>query len=132
MAAWTGWAATALIVFAAILPLYARFSRGKPAPPDAPPIRWHVVLGLATGLVAFVHTVVVVPSLGAPGAIGGGMLALAPGGLAFFLLVAHTGLGLQLREPKLKKRADKRRAHVTTALAIAAAVAVHVVVLMRG
>jgi cytochrome b561 len=132
MAAWSGWAATALILIAAILPLSARISRGKPAPPDAPPIRWHVLIGLATGLVAFIHTVVVVPALGAPGAIGGGMLALAPGGLAFFLLVAHTGLGLQLREPKLKKRADKRRAHVTTAIAIAVAVAVHVVVLIRG
>ena len=84
MAAWTGWAATALIALAALIPLYARLSRGKPAPPDAAPIRWHVVLGLLTGLVAFVHTLVVVPALGSADAIGGGMLALAPGGLAFF------------------------------------------------
>jgi hypothetical protein len=132
MAAWSGWAATALIVIAALVPLYARWTRGKPAPPDATPIRWHVVIGLLTGLVGFVHTVFVIPALGAPDVIGGGMLALAPGGLAFFLLIAHTGIGLQLRQPKLKKRAEKRRAHVTTALAIAAAVAVHVVVLMRG
>ena len=132
MAAWTGWAAAALVVIAALAPLYARLRAGKRAAPDAPPMRLHVVLGLATGFAAFLHTVVVVPALGQPEVIAGGMLALAPGGVAFFVLVAHTGLGLQLREPKLKKRADKRRAHVTTATIIAIAVAMHVVVLMRG
>ena len=53
-------------------------------------------------------------------------------GAAFFLLVAHAGLGLQLREPKLKDRARKRRMHTTTAVLIALMVAIHAVLLIRA
>jgi cytochrome b561 len=95
-------------------------------------MRTHVLVGLTTGTVAFVHTLVVVPALGAPGAVGGGMLALGAAGAAFFLLVAHTGLGFQLRRPKLRDRAKKRRAHLTTALLIVVAVSVHVIALLQA
>ncbi len=132
MAIWSGWLATALIVIAGLVPLAARLRLGKRATPASRPMRAHVIVGLTTGTVAFVHTLLVVPALGAPGAVGGGMLALGAAGAAFFLLVAHTGLGFQLRRPKLRDRAKKRRAHLTTALLIVAAVSIHVVALMRG
>lgn len=132
MAIWSGWLATALIVIAALVPLGVRLRLGKRAPPESRPMRTHVIIGLATGSVAFLHTLLVVPALGAPGAVGGGMLALGAAGAAFFLLVAHTGLGFQLRRPKLRDRLKKRRAHLTTALLIVAAVSIHIVALLRG
>jgi len=132
MAIWSGWLATALIVIAGLVPLVVRLRYGKRVPPESPPMRTHVLLGLTTGTVAFVHTLLVVPALGAPGAVGGGMLALGAAGAAFFLLVAHTGLGFQLRRPKLRQRAKKRRAHLTTALLIVAAVSIHVIALLQA
>ena len=132
MAIWTGWLAAALIVATGCFPIVMRFRLGKRALPDAKPMRWHVMVGLTTGTIAFLHTLVVVPALGAPGAVGGGMLALGAGGLAFFALVAHTGLGFQLRRPKLRDRVQKRRAHLTTAILIVALVGVHVVALLGG
>lgn len=132
MAIWSGWLATALIVIAGLVPLVVRLRGGKRASPASRPMRTHVLIGLTTGTVAFVHTLVVVPALGAPGAVGGGMLALGAAGAAFFLLVAHTGLGFQLRRPKLRDRARKRRAHLTTALLIVVAVTIHVVALLRA
>lgn len=132
MAIWSGWLATALIVLAGLFPLYVRLRQGKRAAPESRPMRTHVLVGLATGSIAFFHTLLVVPALGAPGAVGGGMLALGAAGAAFFLLVAHTGLGFQLRRPKLRDRAKKRRAHLTTALLIVAAVTVHIVALLQG
>ena len=132
MAIWSGWLATLLIVIAGLVPLAVRIRSGKRAPPESRPMRTHVIVGLATGSVAFFHTLLVVPALGAPGAVGGGMLALGAAGAAFFLLVAHTGLGFQLRRPKLRERAKKRRAHLTTALLIVAAVSIHIIALFRG
>jgi cytochrome b561 len=132
MAIWSGWLATALIVIAGLVPLVVRLRHGKRAAPESQPMRTHVLVGLTTGTVAFVHTLVVVPALGAPGAVGGGMLALGAAGAAFFLLVAHTGLGFQLRRPKLRDRAKKRRAHLTTALLIVVAVSVHVIALLQA
>lgn len=132
MAIWSGWLATALIVIAGLVPLAVRIRQGKRAGPESPPMRLHVVVGLTTGSVAFFHTLLVVPALGAPGAVGGGMLALGAAGAAFFLLVAHTGLGFQLKRPKLRDRARKRRAHLTTALLIVAAVGIHIVALLQA
>ena len=124
--------AVALIVGAACLPLVHRVRLQRRATLQSPTTRYHVWFGLGTALFAFFHTVVSLPSLGSPGAIGGGALPLFSAGAAFFLLIAHSGLGLQLREPKLRERAEKRRAHTLTAIAIAIAVAVHVVALLTS
>ncbi len=132
MATWTGWLVALLIGVTGCIPLVIRLGRGKRDLPGTQPMQTHVAIGLTAGVIAFLHTLLVVPSLGAPGAVGGGMLALGAGGLAFFVLVAHTGLGFQLRRPKLRDRAQKRRAHLTTAVLIVAAVVVHVVALMGG
>lgn len=132
IAVWSGWVATAAIVLAALVPLVQRIRAGKRAAPGSSPIRLHVLVGLATAALAFVHTMAVLPVLGSPAAIAGGLFALLPAGAAFFLLVAHAGLGLQLREPKLKDRARKRRMHTTTAVLIAVMVAIHAVLLIRA
>lgn len=128
----TGWLATLAIVLAALVPLVHRARQGKRAAPRSPSVRLHVTIGFATSALAFGHTFAALPSLGSPAATGGGMAALLPAGSAFFLLVAHAGLGLQLRDPRLKERARKRRAHTMTALSIAVAVTVHVVALARA
>jgi hypothetical protein len=129
MAKWIGWIATGLIVIAGLVPLGYRARFGKRAAPESPPIRTHVILGLAVALVALVHTLAVIGSLGSPDAVDAGTLSFVPGGLAFFLLFAHVGIGLRLREPKLKDRPKKRRTHLATAIAIVVAAGVHVVAL---
>ena len=128
----SGGLATAAIVTAAAVPLGTRLRNGKRGAPSSPPIRAHVVLGLVTSALAFLHTILVIPELGSPAATGAGVVAIAPAGLAFFLLVAHAGLGLQLRDEKLKTRAKTRRSHATTAIAIAVAVGIHIVTLERA
>lgn len=132
VAIWSGWFAAAAIVLAALVPVAQRVRAGKRAAPGSAPIRLHVVVGLTTAALAFLHTITVLPALGTPAAIGAGVFALLSAGVAFFLLVAHAGLGLQLRDPKLKDRARKRRMHTTTAVLIAATVTVHVVMLLRA
>ncbi len=132
MAWWSGWLATIAIVIAAAIPLGMRLRIGKRPAPSSPAIRTHVILGFVTSAFAFGHTLLVVPALGSPAATGGGMLAIAPAGLAFVLLIAHAGLGLQLRDEKLKRRAKTRRSHATTAIAIAIAVTIHIVLLERA
>lgn len=132
MAVWSGWLATLAIVIAASIPLVTRLRLGKRAPPSSTPIRTHVLLGLVTSALAFIHTLLVIPALGSPAATGGGMIAIAPAGLAFVLLVAHAGLGLQLRHEKLKTRAKTRRSHAMTAVAIAVAVTIHIVTLEQA
>src|SRR6476619_7059155 len=102
MAVASGWLAAIAIVLAALVPIAQRVRAGKRGAPGSPPIRIHVVVGLTTAALAFAHTMAVIPALGSPAAIGGGVLALLFGVVAFFLLVAHAGLGLQLRNPKLK------------------------------
>lgn len=129
METWTGWAAVLAIVIAASIPLLVRLRAGKRAAPSSQPIKTHVVVGIVTSGCAFAHTLVVIPALGSPAATGAGMTAIAPAGLAFFLLVAHAGLGLQLRNEKLKTRAKTRRSHAITAILIATAVTIHVVAL---
>ncbi|MGZ3478586.1 MAG: hypothetical protein ACXVCJ_29060, partial [Polyangiales bacterium] len=66
MAALSGWLAAVLVVLAAIVPLGVRFRTGKRAPPQSPPIRAHVLLGLSVSLAAFDHTGLVLPELGSP------------------------------------------------------------------
>lgn len=132
MASLSGWAAAALILFAAFLPLYARARTGKRAAPGSRPIRLHVAIGLATSATAFLHTVIVLPALGSPAAVAGGELAFALGALAFVVLVAHAGLGLRLRDPKLRDRARRRRRHAMTAVALAVAVAAHAALLLHA
>jgi hypothetical protein len=132
MAVWSGWLATIAIVIAATIPLATRLRLGRRGAPSSSAIRTHVVLGLVTSAFAFIHTLLVIPALGSPAATGGGMTAIAPAGLAFMLLVAHAGLGLQLRDDKLKTRAKTRRSHATTAIAIALAVTIHIVALEQA
>ena len=132
MALWSGWLATIAIVIAATIPLGTRLRIGKRAAPSSAAIRTHVILGLVTSALAFIHTLLVIPALGSPAATGGGMTAIAPAGLAFVLLVAHAGLGLQLRHDKLKTRAKTRRSHAMTACAIAIAVGIHIVALEQA
>lgn len=132
MATWSGWAAAIAIVLAASIPLGVRLRAGKRGAPSSQPIRIHVLAGFVTSMLAFFHTLAVLPALGSPAATGGGVLALLPGGVAFFLLVAHAGLGLQLRNEKLRDRVSKRRAHATTAIAISIAVVIHTVLLERA
>ena len=128
----SGWVAVALIVLAASVPLSQRAFVHRRALPGSPPIRLHVFLGLATTAAALGHSLAVLPSLGSPSVVGAGMLAVAPAMLGFFLLFAHVGVGLQLREPKLKDRAKKRRLHVMLASGIALAVTAHIVALAYG
>ena len=130
MTRWTGWLAVALVVGAGALALMPRLLQGKRANLDAPPIRAHVVVGLAVAAIAFAHALTVVPALGSPDAIEGGTLALAPGAGAFCVVVAHVGIGLQLRNPRLRERANKRRLHLATATTIVLLAAMHVGVLL--
>lgn len=132
MASTTGWIAFALVVLAACLPIAHRIARGKRAAPESAFMRTHVAIGLSVAVVAFVHTLVSVSALGDARATGGGMLALAPGAFAFLVVLAHMGIGLQLRRPNLRDRARKRRTHVTTAILIVAATTAHVVALLRA
>jgi len=132
MAFWSGWLATIAILFAVAVPIVQRIRAGKRGAPGSAPIRLHVYVGMATAALAFAHTLMVIPALGSPAAIAGGVEALLPAGGAFFLLVAHAGLGLQLKEPKLRDRAKKRPQHTTTAVLISLAVAAHAYLLERA
>ncbi len=132
MALISGWIAIAFILVTASLPLIQWLRQKRRAAPDSAPTRIHASLGMATAALAFGHTLTAVPVLGTSRALGGGMTALAAGGLAFFVIVAHVGVGLQLRNPRLRKRKDKRRAHQITAVAIAVTVGAHVIALLRA
>ncbi len=132
MASFSGWIAAVAIVIAGIVPIGHRLRTGKRGAPGSPTIRLHVLLGFVTSMLAFGHTMTVLPALGSPAATGGGMAAILPGVIAFFVLVAHAGLGLQLRSEKLKDRAKKRRMHFATATAIVIAVAAHATLLERA
>jgi len=132
MAFWTGWVAAGLILVAGLVPIGHRLRAGKRAAVASPTNKVHVVIGLVTAAIAFLHTLLSVLALGSPSAVAVGDLALAAGGLAFLVLIAHTGLGLQLRDPKLRGRVEKRRSHTITALLIVAAVAAHAVLLLTA
>jgi cytochrome b561 len=125
----SGWLAASLVLSAGGVPVIHRVLFHRRAATDSPPMRAHVVLGLVTATFALGHTLTVLPSLGSPAAVGGGSAALAPGAIAFFLLFAHVGLGLQLRAPRLRDRAKKRRLHGVFAASIVALAAAHVIAL---
>ena len=132
MALWSGWLAAIAIVARGGDPARDAPASRQARAPTSKPIRAHVVLGLVTSAFAFGHTILVIPALGSPAATGAGPLAIAPAGLAFFLLVAHAGLGLQLRDEKLKTRAKTRRSHAMTAVAIVVAVGIHILTLEQA
>lgn len=132
MAALSGWIAAVLVVLAAVVPLGVRIRTGKRAPPQSQPIRGHVILGLLVSLTAFLHTGLVLPELGSPASVGGGSLAFMAGAGAFVVLVAHAGLGLRLRDPKLKERPKRRTRHATTAVLLVLAIAAHALLLLRA
>jgi hypothetical protein len=86
-------------------------------------------MGFAATAMALLHTFAALVALGSPAAIRGGMTALMPATAAVFLLFAHVGVGLRLRNPGLRARIKTRRWHVILALMIATTVVVHVTVL---
>ena len=132
MAFWSGWLAAISIALAALIPLVQRVTTGKRARLDSRATRTHVLVGFATVSLAFLHTLLMLTSLGTSSAVEGGMAALAPGGFAFFLLAAHAGIGLQLRRERLRDRLTQRRMHLATGLAIVIAVTTHIVLLERA
>ncbi len=127
-----GWLVTVAIAAALAVPVVARYRGGKRASPLSTPIRIHVVLGVTTSALAFGHALTVLPALGSPAATAGGAAALLPGVGAFFVLLAHSGIGLSLRDPKLRDRARKRRLHGITAATIVVFVVLHVLALNVG
>jgi cytochrome b561 len=131
-APWSGWAALLVVVAAGLVPLLARVARKRRAELHSRPLRLHVSIGIAAAAAAALHTLLALPALGSAAAIGGGGAALAPGAVAFFVVVAHVGIGLQLRDPKLRTRAKKRAIHLTTAISIVALAVVHAVLLRCG
>jgi predicted membrane channel-forming protein YqfA (hemolysin III family) len=132
MAFWVGWIAVLAIALSAAIPLGFRFRMKRRAAPDSAPIRFHIALGTVTTVMAFVHALFALSDLGSSAALGGGFMALMMGGVAFVLIIAHAGIGIQLRDIRLRDRVRQRRRHVGTALAIAAAVIAHVWLLRAG
>jgi hypothetical protein len=130
LAWWSAWLAAALIVAAGLVPLGHRVLLQRRAAPASRAISGHVVLGLSATAMAVLHTFAVVPELGSPAAVRGGMMALGPATAAFFLLFAHVGVGLRLRNPRLRDRVGVRRWHIALATAIVIAVVAHVTALL--
>ncbi len=130
LASTTGWLAAALILTAALVPLAHRLFAQRRAIPTSRTITTHLVLGLSATAMALLHTFATLPSLGSPAAIRGGMTAILPAIVAFFVLFAHVGVGLRLRNPRLRDRVRIRRLHVAFALTIAVTVAAHVTALV--
>jgi membrane-bound metal-dependent hydrolase YbcI (DUF457 family) len=123
----SGWLALALVMSAAAIPIGHRLRVGRRAAPQSATTALHVTLGVATTAAAFTHALFGVFSLGSPRAIGAGNAGLAAGALALLVLMAHVGIGLQLRDPKLRTRQEKRRTHQVTALIISACAIGHIV-----
>lgn len=132
MTLWSGWAILIAVAVAALLPLVRRMVDGKRPQLGSSTLGLHVVVGLTTSALAFLHTLLALPALGSSEAIGAGPGGLLAGAIAFCVLIAHAGIGLQLRQPKLRKREAKRRTHVITAVAIALTAAAHVLWLRFG
>jgi hypothetical protein len=132
ISALSGFIAYALIASAGAVPLGFRLINQRRAAPDSKPIGIHALIGITAAAGAGLHTLAILPSLGSPAAVGGGMLALLPGAIAFFVLFAHVGVGMQLRNVKLKDRPKKRRLHFVFATTILLAATAHVVLLLRA
>lgn len=129
---WSGWLTAACIVLAAIVPILHRLRNARRAAPESRTTAVHVALGAGVAVLAFTHALFSLFALGSESTIESGDLALAAGGGAIFVLVAHAGIGLQLKNPKIRDRAKKRRIHVGTATTIVVLVIVHAVLLLRA
>lgn len=129
MAVILGWLTLGLVFVAGLIPLGYRLREKRRAGPDSKPISLHVTIGVATAAAAFAHALVSVLSLGSASAVSAGNLAIAVGGAALLVLMAHVGIGLQLRNPKLRKRKELRTKHLFTALTIAVCALVHALLL---
>lgn len=125
----SGFLALGLILVAAAVPLGYRLRLARRAAPVSRAISIHVALGVATTAAAFAHGLFALLQLGSSRAIAAGNIALAAGAGALLVLMAHVGIGLQLRDPKLRTRQTTRRKHLATALTITALAIVHVVML---
>jgi len=125
----SGWLAFVLIFAAALVPVGYRLRAQRRAAPRSRTISIHVIIGVSVAGAAFVHGLFGVMQLGSPGAIAGGNLALFAGAAALLVLMAHVGIGLQLRDPKLKRRPQTRAKHLATAFTIMVLALVHAVTL---
>jgi hypothetical protein len=125
----SGWLAFGLILAAGAIPVGYRLRDGRRAAPSSAPISLHVSLGIAVAAAAFVHALLGILSLGSSRAIGAGNAGLLAGAVALLVLMAHVGIGLQLRNPKLRKRPELRRKHLATALIISVCALTHVAML---
>ncbi len=132
MASWSGWAAAALMLAALLFPIVHRIRFARRAELTSPWVTFHFGVGLGAALLGFLHPLTAVIDLGSPEAVGAGALGLGAGGVAFVILLAHAGLGLKLRDPKLKSRPASRQKHLVTAILIVVAVTAHVVACMVG
>lgn len=125
MANITGWLAVAAFIAAALVPIVTRLRLSRRADVGDPSVKRHVLIGMVALIVGSVHPLTALFQLGSPEAIGGGVLGLALGGVAFVILLSHSGLGLKLRDPKLRGRPKSRRAHVITASLLSASALAH-------
>ena len=132
MASWSGWAAAALMLAALLFPIVHRLRFARRAELTSPWVTFHFAVGLGAAGLGFLHPLTAVIDLGSPEAVGAGALGLGAGGVAFVVLLAHTGLGLKLRDPKLKKRPSSRRKHLVTAILIVVAVTAHAAACILG
>ncbi len=118
MASISGWLALAAVLLAALVPIVHRLRFGQRAAFASPPVRLHVVVGMTAAALGALHPLTALFALGSPEAVGAGVYGLGLGGLAFVVLLSHAGIGLELRDPKLKKRAASRRRHTITAVVL--------------
>jgi hypothetical protein len=132
LAFYSGYFAVAVIVCAALMPVVARVQLKRRAAPDSTTTKVHVALGITAAVCTFLHTLGALPSLGSPAATGAGNLALLPAAFAFLVVVSHSGIGLQLRDTRLKDRTRKRRIHLFTAALIFLSVGTHIVLLRQA
>ncbi len=128
----SGWLAFALIAAAGALPIGYRMRNGRRATPTSTLTQVHVAAGIGVVLVAFLHALLGLLALGSSRAIGASDLAIWAGSAALLVLMAHVGIGLQLRNPKLRRRLELRSKHVVTAATIALCAVVHVALLVGG
>ena len=129
MAVVSGWVTIAFIFVAACLPLGHWLYKGRRASPQSQLTSIHVTIGAIVALTAFVHSLLAVLSLGTSQAIGAGDLGLALGGAGVFVLMAHIGIGLSLRKPKVRNRPAIRARHRLTALTIAVLAIAHTAII---
>lgn len=132
LSALTGWVGFALVFAAGAFPLLHRALVRRRAELRSRTTRSHVAIGVAASAGAFAHAMSILPALGSPAAISGGVGGVGSGALAFLLLVAHVGVGLRLRHPKLKERTRMRRMHFGIATGIAVVIVAHAALILRS